>query len=368
MKRWFCLTWILALGLGILITYPSHAASGLPGSPDLALGVTYHPDGGLSEVALQSLSTLKPHWVNVPIAWQRLQPNPDTTPDLSTLDPVMQTAAKEGIAVMVSLTQPPPWALTPGGPDATLTAQLVLTLVQRYPGAIQAVELFPGANIMEEWGSLPNPSNYAHLYLEVQKVLRDKGIPLYLIAGGLQPPTSTQIANGAMDDLQFLEGLYQNGAASFMPILSLQFPLLSGDPLKPSNPQFPWVLRHYEQVRQVMLSYHHTEGILWLTCLVVPDGKINPEDRIYLATENEIKWWRQALVQIRSQLYIGALFIYDLNPASMNSTPTRSLILGTHERHPLYPWIRWLLQQSSAEGPQLGRPKDQALTKNRDRP
>ncbi|WP_299028062.1 hypothetical protein [uncultured Thermanaerothrix sp.] len=368
MKRWLHLAWILTLGLGILITQPSHAAPGVPGSPDLALGVTFYPEGHFSEVALQSLAILKPHWVSVPLAWQRFQPSPETTPDLSFLDPLMQIAAREGLAVMISLTQPPAWALVASGPDATLTTQLILTLTQRYPGVVQAVELFPGANTPEGWGSLPNPSHYAHLYLEVQKALQDQIPSVHLVAAGLQPPTPSQIANGAMDDLQFLEGLYQNGLVSRMPILSLQLPLLSGDPLKPASASTPWVLRHYEQVRQVMLSHHHAEGMLWITRLAAPDGKINPEDRTYLATEYEMKWWRQALVQIRSQLYIGTVFVYDLNPAPADPTPTRSLILGTNERHPLYPWIRWLLQQNCNGDSHLGRPKDQALTKSRDRP
>ncbi len=367
MKRWIVLAGIIALGLGLLTTHSGFAAPGLPGSPDLALGVHFHPEGLLTEIALQSLTDLKPHWVGISLSWQRLQPMPNTEADFRSLDALMNLAARENIAVMVSLNQAPSWALTPSGPDPALTAQFILSLALRYPIALQAVELFPAANTSEGWGSTPNPAHYASLYREVKHRVQEQVPSLYLVAGGLQPPTSDQISTGAMDDLRFLEGLYQQGAAEDMSILSLYLTPLSGDPLKPPSSSAPWVLRHYEAIRQIMLSYHHEDGMVWITRLSVPDGKINPADKMYLATEQEIKWLRQALAQIRSQLYIGNVFIYDLNPSTAESN-AKSLILGKNERHPLYPLIKWVLQQNSSVGVQPSRPKDQALIKNRDQP
>ncbi|MCX8023867.1 MAG: hypothetical protein N3A60_01555 [Thermanaerothrix sp.] len=367
MKRWILLAGIIALGLGLITTHPGLAAPGLPGSPDLALGVNFHPEGLLTDIALQSLTDLKPHWVGISLSWQRLQPTPNIEADFSSLDALMNLAARENLAVMVSITQAPSWALTPSGPDPALTAQLILSLTRRYSVALKAVELFPAANTPEGWGSTPNPAHYAHLYRGVLQVIQEKDPSLYLVAGGLQPPTPDQISKGAMDDLRFLEGLYQQGMAEDMSILSLYLTPLSGDPLKPPSPSTPWVLRHYEAVRQIMLSYHHEDGMVWITRLSVPDGKISPDDKLYLATEQEIKWLRQALAQIRSQLYIGNVFIYDLNPSTAESD-AKSLILGRNERHPFYPLIKWVLQQNSSVGVQPGRPKDQALIKNRDRP
>lgn len=367
MKRWMVLAGIIALGFGLLRTQSGYAAPGIPGSPDLALGVHFYPEGPLSDIALQSLTDLKPHWVGISLSWQRLQPTPNTEADFRSLDALMYLAAQQNIAIMVSLTQAPPWALTPSGPDPALTAQFILALARRYPVALQAVELFPAANTSEGWGSNPNPMHYASLYRKVKQVIQEQIPSLYLIAGGLQPPTSDQISTGAMDDLRFLEGLYQQGLAEDMAILSLHLTPLSGDPLKPPSSRAPWVLRHYESVRQMMLSYHHENGVVWITRLSVPDGKINPDDKMYLATEQEIKWLRQALAQIRSQLYIGNVFIYDLNPSTAESN-AKSLILGKNERHPLYPLFKWVLQQNNSVGVQPGRPKDQALTKNRDRP
>ncbi|MDT8896868.1 hypothetical protein QYE77_01205 [Thermanaerothrix sp. 4228-RoL] len=367
MKHWMVLAVIIGLGLGLLLTQPGSAAPGTPGSSDLAIGVHFYPGGPLSDIALQNLADLKPNWVSVSLSWQELQPTPDTRLNFNQLTPLMQLATRENIPVMVSLTQAPSWALSPSGPDPVLTAQFILSLAQRYPGALRAVELFPAANTPEGWGSTPNPDHYASLYREVKRRVQEQVPSLYLVAGGLQPPTPNQISTGALDDLYFLEGLYQQGMAQDMPILSLHLSPLSGDPLKPPSSKAPWGLRHYESIRQMMLSSHHENGVIWITRLSVPDGKINPEDKVYLATEQEIKWLRQALAQIRSQLYIGNVFIYDLNP-SQTGLETRSLILGKSERHPLYPLIKWVLQQNSPVGAQLGRPKDQALIKNRDRP
>jgi len=369
MKR--AIAFLLLLFLTLYPALSAHADTSTPGFDTFGYGVRFHPNGSWIEPALMAVYDLHPHWIAISLPWRQIQPSQSNSPDLSAYDAVMQTADAAGSFVMFSLTQPPDWALTPNGPNAELTTQLLILLKNRYPKSLRAVELFPSANTVKGWGALPNPEYYAQFFTTIRQRLNQAGMnDLWMIAAGLEPIDSTQIQGGNIPDTDFLQRLYQHNIQESAPIISLCLSHLSGDPLRPPNSQNPFLLRHYEEIRQIMLANQHANGLLWVTCIRPPDGTIDSDDRAYNATENELRWLKQALVQMRSQLYIGAVFIYDLNPEAPSSVlASHSLILGKSDRHPFYPVLKWIIRQEIGYGSTLpGQPKTQNLIKSRDRP
>jgi hypothetical protein len=306
-------------------------------------------------------------WIRVPVAWKELQASRDGRIRLEMLDPIMQAAECSGIAVLVSVSDPPGWAVTASGPDPEQAARFLLGLARRYPAALRAVELFPGANTRQSWGAQPDPADYYALFQQVDRRLRGEAAQVLLVAAGLRPLPALPPAGG-VDDLVYLRGLYRLGAARLMPVISLQFTELAGEPLLLPDEHERRVLRHYETVRQVMVENGHQSGLIWVTHLSPPSGTIRVADSEFRNSEAQARWLSQAYAQLRSQLYVGVAFLPSLNSKGEGTAEeVPSLSNDSGEPHPLYPVMHDMIRRNQA-GSIVSRPgqaKEGSFTKMR---
>lgn len=365
------LRWILVcvLFLSLLPTQTAQAARGIPGSPDLGYGAWLFLDGRYFDQSLALLEDLKLDWVAIEIDWSLLAAKPNLPMDTTRLDQAVNASAACGTAIMISLTNPPDWAMTASGPDAAAVGTLVLNLSQRYGEKLIAVELLPGANTSAGWGTKPSPSAYASLFVQVKSQLAQSGSPLLLISGGLRPLTAG--ASGVdWDDLEFLRGLYAAGASEWMEVLSIQFTQLTGDPLQ-TRSNSGTTVRHYEEIRQVMLDFDHATGLLWVTRINPPDGTISIGDREYANRQSQTEWLQQALIQVRSQLYMGVVFTHSLNPPESNQAihGRDALVLDSGSIHPFYSVLKAIIHHTNPDsGPvRPGMPKSTILLKSKNK-
>jgi hypothetical protein len=347
---------------------PVKAARGMPGSPEFGIGAILYPEGLYVQDALSMAADLNLDWISVPISWARYQPDASAAPRLEALDPVMQFAAQHQIAVMVSISKAPTWAHSALGPEPASTAQFVLALMERYPQAIQAVELFPGANTREGWGEPSDSKAYYALFAQVNEKVRDLDNPPVLVAAGLQPLPPGPHA-GDVNDLEFLAGLYQLGASKIMPVISVSYNNLTGDPLAILDGSEHRVFRHYEEVRQVMVTNQHQKGLIWITHLSLPSGKIRATDSAFVNINDQAGWMGQAYLQTRGQLYIGVTIGQSLNPepeGAAEGVPSLRL-LGAGGHHPFYPVLREMISLNKAGSATMkpGRPKEGSFVKKR---
>jgi hypothetical protein len=266
---------------------------------------------------------------------------------------------------LISLTNPPDWATSDTGPDPDATTGLVLALTEKYGDQLCALELFPGANTAFGWHAAPDPAAYAALWAFVRQNLDAAGSSLPLMTGGLRP-LAANASPADWNDLDFLHGLYAAGAKDWMEVLSIQFPQLTGQPLQTTS-EGGIFLRHYEAVRQVMLDYGHTNGRIWVTLISPPDGTINASDSFYADKQHQTEWLQQAVIQLRSQLYMGAVIVQSLNPGSGNSSifSQDALVQGRSSVHPFYAVYKAILRQTNPESgtARPGRPKGTTLLK-----
>ncbi|MCJ7700369.1 MAG: hypothetical protein MUO62_02195, partial [Anaerolineales bacterium] len=212
-------------------------------------------------------------------------------------------AKEHQLTVLVSISNPPDWVLTSYGPDPDLTTRLTADLVKRYRSTLLAIEIFPGANTHQGWGTQPDPQSYARLIEKVYGDLQTIGPEITLVAAGLKPASSPQ----DIPDLDFLQALYTAGAAPYMPIIGLRLPKISTDPGQPPTGSNPTSLRHYEAVRDIMLRNSHQNGLIWVTGFSWDNHSLSSPER-------QATWLEQAFLMMRAQLYIGAAFVQDLNP------------------------------------------------------
>lgn len=311
------------------------AARGTPGSAEFGIGAAIYPDGPNLKQALEMATDLELDWLEVPVNWAKYEPEEGATNRLDLLDPVMQVAAEHQISVLVSLTGTPPWAQTPQGPDPARAAAFIRLLLERYPSALAAVELFPGANTLEGWGAAPGPAAYLSLYRQVATQVKETEPRLLLVAAGLRPLPAEPV-KGDLDDLEFLRGLYAEGGSEIS-IVSLQLPDLTGKPADfPQGRDRP-VLRHYEEVRQVMSANQHKNDLIWITQINPPSGTIDISDDVSQDLNIQSNWLSTAYVQIRSQLYVGVTVAQSLNPPTEGTAARFPCLIGSNGAyHPFY--------------------------------
>jgi hypothetical protein len=344
----------------ILITLQAPLAAsalrGAPGSAEFGFGAHLDPAGPYSQDAVHLSSNLQLDWLAMDVSWQLVAPKSGAI-DWSRLDPVFQTAQKNQVAVMVSLSNAPSWAITPQGPEPAKTAQFITSLLQRYGSTIRAIELFPGANTREGWSAVPDAAAYQKTWAAARTAVEKSKLAVVMVAAGLRPILANQQNQDAIDDLAFLQGLYAAGGKDAYPVVSMVSDTLTGAPLEAPGKAEKRVLRHYEEIRQVMLKNNHERGLIWITHLA-PSTQTNQPDE-------QAQWLDEALRQVQSQLYIGGAFTSSLNPSSSTSRSI-ALIQPNGNYHPFYRTLRDLIAASRFESPNLrpGRPKNQPLLKS----
>jgi hypothetical protein len=267
---------------------PAHAAPGTPKSLEFALGVRLDPQDGSYPQTLLAASRGGYTWVALRLDWSASQPRAGELPANPALQKAISMTETLGLHLLLTITNPPAWALTSEGTQPAAAADLVISLKRNYP-AILAFEILPGANTQKDWKAAPNPRQYARVFLQVQQALIQQGLDVFLLAGGLTNQFDPQTD---YPDTLFLQDLYQAGLRPAM--LSLQLYGVEGEPSdQPSQAS----LRHYEQIRAVMKQNAHEQGLLWITDLQQAQ-----------APQNACAWKDAAERQLKAQLYLGAVF------------------------------------------------------------
>ncbi len=273
---------------------------------ELHFGARLNLPSDYTALALQTATEIDLDWIAVDFDWEAFWPGKNQGIKYQFIDPIMQNAANNDIAVLISITNAPDWAMTETGPDPELTAELVTILTNRYGHqALSAIELFPGANTVSGWGVSPNPGAYLALLKCSQASMRDANTQLTLVAGGFMPISAKEPHD--WDDLAFLEALYENNAMSMLPVISLRLTNITHSANAVSGEYDAPVLRHYEDIRNLMLKYEHQTGKIWITGFSWPDDQPN---------DQQAEWLAQAYDYMSAQLYIEVCIFNSLNAGS----------------------------------------------------
>ncbi len=287
----------------ILIPSTTLAANGTPSSSSFGYGVRVDLHGVNPLAAIQEAGKFNLDWIAVDLNWQHIQPEAEKPPTWQDFDAAMALAGENQISVMVSITNAPNWAMDHDGPNANNTSVLVSDLVNRYTDILLAIEIFPSANTLQGWGTMPDPGAYTRLLKTSSQALSQLAPEVLIVGAGLTPLDSS---SQGMDDLKFLRQIYKEGIAEFMPLVGVRLPPLGSDPLARDQQSGKFTLRHYEEIRNIMTKNGHKDGLIWIT------GFSWKTDIIDSQNEQAV-WMKQAYLLFRSQLYIGAAFFDSLN-------------------------------------------------------
>jgi hypothetical protein len=158
-------------------------------------------------------------------------------------------------------------------------------MANRYRGRIGAYQIWNEPNLSREWGDQPpDPAEYTELLKVCYEAIKAADPDVIVISAGLAP-TGTQLPL-AMPDDEFLQGMYDAGAAAYFDVLGLNAPGYKAPPeTSPeeaaANPDYGggrwFAFRHVEDMRQIMVDNGDSDkqvAILevgWTTDSVNPD-------------------------------------------------------------------------------------------------
>ena len=237
------------------------------------------------------------HWLRQEFPWQDIEihgkddfedrRNPPAKSAWDKYDQIVDLADKYGMELIVRISTPPSWSRARGDEVGTFAppddyedfGDFVYTLVERYRGRIRYYQIWNEPNIYPEWGSYAiSPEQYTELLKVGATRARQADPEVVIIAGALASTIALQPAapppNNALNDLIFLQRMYDAGAAPYFDIMAMQaYGLWSGPTDRRMQPRVMNYGRP-QYVRDLMVANGDASKPIWISEMAwnaVPD-------------------------------------------------------------------------------------------------
>jgi hypothetical protein len=220
-------------------------------------------------------------WAKQQFAWAEIEPHQkgvfiDSVTGGSSWDKfdlIVDTLRAQGLQIIARLDRAPVWARSPDTrPETPPTdfedfGDFVHAFVEHFQGKIQYIQIWNEPNIYPEWGEQAvDPGAYTEMLRvayqrakEVDENVHVLSAPLALTLGEPHPEPGKW---RSMPDLDYLQAMYEAGAAAYFDILSAN---AFGFDLPPEDPPDPAVLnfRRVELQREIMEDYADAGKAIW---------------------------------------------------------------------------------------------------------
>ncbi len=237
------------------------------------------------------------HWLRQEFPWQDIEihgkgdfedrRNPPARSAWEKYDQIVDLAEKYGMELIVRVSTPPAWSRAQGDAVGTFAppdnyedfGDFVYELVSRYRGRIRYYQIWNEPNIYPEWGNYSiSPEDYTRL-LKIGATRAREADPNAVIISGalastiaLQPDASPP--TNALNDLLYLQRMYDAGAAPYFDIMAMQdYGLWSGPTDRRMQPRVMNFGRP-QFVRDVMVANGDANKPIWISEMAwnaVPD-------------------------------------------------------------------------------------------------
>jgi len=175
-------------------------------------------------------------------------------------DEVIQHANRQGLTVIARLGYVPEWArpkeTTPlylGEERFADFGSFAAEFVARYAGQVEYVILWNEPNLALEWGyEAVDPAKYVEMLRVVYPMIKAANPQVQVLAGALAPTLAPPGSEWGMNDLDYLQRMYDGGAADYFDILAIH---AYGWYSEPDEPAAADVVnyRRSELLREVMV-------------------------------------------------------------------------------------------------------------------
>jgi hypothetical protein len=192
--------------------------------------------------------------------------------DWQHADEMVDHARAQGLTVIARMGFVPPWARPPNTSVNYLDennysdfADFVAEFAEHFRGRVEYLIIWNEPNVSFEWGQRPvSPIEYTELLRSVNSRVKQANPDVKILAGALAPNLAPPNSTDAMNDLEYLEKMYQAGAADYFDILAVHsYGWKSAANEPPSPDRVNW--RRTELLRDIMTKYGDDEKPVMLT-------------------------------------------------------------------------------------------------------
>jgi uncharacterized protein YgiM (DUF1202 family) len=275
-------------------------------------------------------------WAKQQVRWEFVENEPGAV-NWSEMDQIIDVMSNNGVSVLFSVVTAPQWTRPDkpgtGGPpnDFNLYANFVGAMAGRYCGRLQAIEVWNEQNLQREWEGFPmDPALYMDLLRRAYGSIK-AACPAIIVVSGATTPTGNSPV--AVDDIDYLRGMYNNGLARYSDAIGVH---PSGYAQPPSVTFQDWQAGRYnapshvshrsfyfrstmEESRNVMVQYGDVNKRLWPTEFGWASSQSpHPgyEYSAYNSAQQQAQYTVEAYQMMRDWGWVGVPFLWNLNYTS----------------------------------------------------
>lgn len=192
------------------------------------------PDPAVRRRSLELVRQAGIRWVRQELRWEEIEPlgpGQHVDPKFGTstwekYDQMVELAGELGLELILRLDTSPPWARDPRSPDGRAPPRdlvewerFVGLVAERYRGRVRHYQVWNEPNLHIEWGGQPvDPAGYVRLLRAAHRALKGVDPGAVVLAAALAPTRDERPE--ALNELLYLQRMYEAGAAAFFDVLS----------------------------------------------------------------------------------------------------------------------------------------------------
>jgi hypothetical protein len=209
--------------------------------------------------SLEMVREMGAPWVVEYFPWAYVEQQPGRY-NWTHADQVVSHASRQGLTVVARLGFVPQWPRPKDTSPLYLDedrfadfGRFAATFVKRYAGKVRHVIIWNEPNLALEWGYVPpDPAKYAAMLRTVYPLIKAANPDVRVLAGALAPTLAPPGSESGMNDLTFLQAMYDAGAAPYFDMLAIHaygWHFDADDPPDPEVVNF----RRTELLRSIMV-------------------------------------------------------------------------------------------------------------------
>jgi hypothetical protein len=176
-------------------------------------------------------------------------------------DLVIDHAERQGLKVIARLGFVPEWARPPETSPLYLDedrfvdfGRYAAAFAARYAGRVEYIIIWNEPNLALEWGyDAVDPAKYVEMLRVVYPMIKEANPDVKVLAGALAPTLAPPGSPDGMNDLAYLQAMYDLGAANYFDILAIHAYGWYSDPDEPADPNVV-NYRRAELLREIMVA------------------------------------------------------------------------------------------------------------------